>query len=175
MRADRSEALPEISRDQQACASEEATRAPGIDLQQVSIATLIIALGLLVDDPVVANDAIKRDLATGLRPQDAAWLGPTKLARAILYATLTNIIAHLPFLMIKGNIGDFVRSYHRGRHHPGPLPAGQPRRTVVEAIVLRADRGTGGRDLHHLLLVPVFDSIAVLDLKIVKWGEGTHD
>ena len=36
-----------------------------IDLQQVSIATLIIALGLLVDDPVVANDAIKRELAAG--------------------------------------------------------------------------------------------------------------
>src|SRR5262249_24441848 len=35
----------------------------GIDLQQVSIATLIIALGLLVDDPVVAGDAIKRSLA----------------------------------------------------------------------------------------------------------------
>src|SRR5215813_10127110 len=37
----------------------------GIDLQQVSIATLIIALGLLVDDPVVAGDAIKRSLAAG--------------------------------------------------------------------------------------------------------------
>jgi hypothetical protein len=36
-----------------------------IDLQQVSIATLIIALGLLVDNPVVANDAIKRQLAAG--------------------------------------------------------------------------------------------------------------
>ena len=33
---------------------------PGPNLQQVSIATLIIALGLLVDDPVVAGDAIKR-------------------------------------------------------------------------------------------------------------------
>jgi multidrug efflux pump subunit AcrB len=37
-----------------------------IDLQQVSIATLIIALGLLVDDPVVANDVIKHDLAAGI-------------------------------------------------------------------------------------------------------------
>jgi hypothetical protein len=36
-----------------------------LDLQQVSIASLILALGLLVDDPVVANDAIKRDLALG--------------------------------------------------------------------------------------------------------------
>ena len=37
----------------------------GIDLQQVSIASLIIALGLLVDDPVVAGDAIKRELDGG--------------------------------------------------------------------------------------------------------------
>ena len=35
----------------------------GLDIQQMSIASLIIALGLLVDDPVVAGDAIKRELA----------------------------------------------------------------------------------------------------------------
>src|SRR5207247_5724821 len=54
----------------------------GIDLQQVSIASLIIALGLLVDDPVVAGDAIKRSLADGRPPGVAAWLGPPKLANA---------------------------------------------------------------------------------------------
>lgn len=81
-----------------------------IDLQQVSIATLIIALGLLVDDPVVANDAIKRELAAGQSPLNASWLGPTKLARAILYATATNIIAYLPFLMLTGNTGQFLYS-----------------------------------------------------------------
>ena len=37
----------------------------GLDIQQMSIASLIIALGLLVDDPVVAGDAIKRELAHG--------------------------------------------------------------------------------------------------------------
>jgi len=81
-----------------------------IDLQQVSIATLIIALGLLVDNPVVANDAIKRELAAGHPPVIAAWLGPTRLSRAILYATLTNIIAYLPFLMLTGSTGDFLHS-----------------------------------------------------------------
>lgn len=80
----------------------------GIDLQQVSIATLIIALGLLVDDPVVAGDAIKRDLALGHKRSVAAWLGPTKLAKAILYATITNIVAYLPFMMLKGAIGEFL-------------------------------------------------------------------
>jgi multidrug efflux pump subunit AcrB len=82
----------------------------GIDLQQVSIATLIIALGLLVDDPVVAGDAIKRGLAAGHRPLIAAWLGPTKLATAILYATVTNIVAYLPFLMLTGTSGEFLYS-----------------------------------------------------------------
>lgn len=85
-------------------------KALGIDLQQVSIATLIIALGLLVDDPVVAGDAIKRDLALGHPSIIAAWLGPTKLAVAILYATITNIVAYLPFLLIGGSTREFIYS-----------------------------------------------------------------
>ncbi len=40
----------------------------------------------------------------------AAWLGPTKLARAILFATITNIVAYLPFLMITGDTGEFLYS-----------------------------------------------------------------
>jgi multidrug efflux pump subunit AcrB len=82
----------------------------GIDLQQISIASLIIALGLLVDDPVVAGDAIKRDLAAGHPPIIAAWWGPTKLAKAILYATITNIVAYLPFLFLPGDSGKFLYS-----------------------------------------------------------------
>lgn len=82
----------------------------GIDLQQISIASLILALGLLVDDPVVAGDAIKREIAAGRNRILAAWLGPTKLARAILYATITNIVAYLPFLLLTGDKGRFLYS-----------------------------------------------------------------
>ncbi len=82
----------------------------GIDLQQVSIATLIIALGLLVDDPVVAGDSIKRSLADGHPPVIASWLGPTKLAHAIMYATITNIVAYIPFLLLGGTTGEFLYS-----------------------------------------------------------------
>src|SRR5262249_5992601 len=38
------------------------------------------------------------------------WLGPTKLATAIMYATVTNIVAYLPFLMLKGDTGRFIYS-----------------------------------------------------------------
>jgi len=82
----------------------------GIDLQQISIASLIIALGLLVDDPVVAGDAIKRDLDHGHPPVVAAWLGPTKLAHAIMFATVTNIVAYLPLLLLSGKLGQFLVS-----------------------------------------------------------------
>ncbi len=82
----------------------------GIDLQQVSIAALIIALGLLVDAPVVAADAINRELAQGKPRHIAAWLGPRNLARAVFYATLTNIVAFVPLLLVKGKTGDFIYS-----------------------------------------------------------------
>lgn len=81
-----------------------------IDIQQVSIATLIISLGLIVDMPVVAGDAIKRELGTGLPREIASWFGPTKLAKAIVFATITNIVAYLPFLMLTGDTGFFLYS-----------------------------------------------------------------
>ncbi|HEY2158449.1 MAG TPA: efflux RND transporter permease subunit, partial [Isosphaeraceae bacterium] len=82
----------------------------GIDIQQVSIAALVIALGLLVDDPVVAGDAINRELAHGVRRDVAAWHGPQKLARAIMYATITNCVAFLPLLLVTGATGEFIHS-----------------------------------------------------------------
>src|SRR5262249_29837789 len=77
---------------------------------QISIASLIIALGLLVDDPVVANDAMKQDLALGHPRRVAAWLGPTKLATAIMFATLTNIAAYFPLVALPGAMGQFLFS-----------------------------------------------------------------
>jgi len=82
----------------------------GIDLQQVSIATLIIALGLLVDMPVVAGDAIKRELAHGSPREIASWIGPTRLAKAIIFATITNVVAYLPFLLLTGDVYFFLYS-----------------------------------------------------------------
>jgi multidrug efflux pump subunit AcrB len=82
----------------------------GIDIQQVSIAALIIALGLLVDCPVVAADAINRELANGHPRHIAAWLGPKRLSHAIFFATLTMVVAFLPLLLVKGKTGDFIYS-----------------------------------------------------------------
>jgi multidrug efflux pump subunit AcrB len=82
----------------------------GIDLQQVSIASLIIALGLLVDVPVVSGDAIVREIGAGQPKPVAAWLGPTKLFKTMAYATLTNIASYLPLLLLPGDTGKFLYS-----------------------------------------------------------------
>src|SRR2546428_685878 len=85
-------------------------RDKGIDLQKWSIASLTISRGLIVDEPVVAGDAIKGGVVEGKPRVTAAWVGPTKLAHAIMYATITNIAAYLPLRMISGEIGQFIFS-----------------------------------------------------------------
>jgi multidrug efflux pump subunit AcrB len=79
-----------------------------VPLHQISIAGLIIALGMLVDDPVVASDAINRELAHGHPRALAAWLGPWRLRRAILFATLINIVAFLPLALLPDDKGAFI-------------------------------------------------------------------
>ena len=59
---------------------------------------------------MVAGDAINRELAHGTRRDVAAWLGPQKLSRAILYATVTNCAAFLPLLLVNGVVGEFIYS-----------------------------------------------------------------
>jgi len=80
----------------------------GIPLHQISIASLIIALGMLVDDPVVASDGINRELAGGQPRGIAAWLGPYKLRRPILFGTIINIVAFLPLASLPGDKGAFI-------------------------------------------------------------------
>lgn len=81
-----------------------------VDIQQISVASLILSLGLIVDDPVVAGDAIQGELVSGASRERAAWHGPGKLARAIFYGTAANIVAYLPFLLVGGSVGRFLWS-----------------------------------------------------------------
>ncbi|WP_395739975.1 efflux RND transporter permease subunit [Prosthecobacter sp.] len=81
-----------------------------VPLQQISIAALIISLGMLVDDPVVASDGINRELAEGQPRGIAAWLGPFRLRRAIFFGTIINIVAFLPLALLPGDMGAFIIS-----------------------------------------------------------------
>jgi multidrug efflux pump subunit AcrB len=81
----------------------------GIPLHQISIAALIIALGLLVDVPVVASDGINRELHLGAPRLRAAWLGPLHLRHPMVFGTLTCVFSFLPLLMLYGDKGEFMK------------------------------------------------------------------
>ena len=81
-----------------------------IPLQQISIASLIIALGMLVDVPVVASDGINRELHKGEPRLRAAWLGPLHLRHPMVFCTFINIFAFLPLLLLSGDKGEFMKS-----------------------------------------------------------------
>ena len=88
----------------------------GIELHQVSIAALIVVLGMVVDDAIVIADNYIELLDHGVTAKEAAWRSATELAIPVLTATLTIICSFLPFLMLSGR--------HRRVHSRAALDRG---------------------------------------------------
>jgi multidrug efflux pump subunit AcrB/outer membrane protein TolC len=82
----------------------------GIELHQVSIAALIVVLGMVVDDAIVIADNYIELLDHGLPRPEAAWRSASELAIPVLTATLTIICSFLPFLILSGATGEFIRA-----------------------------------------------------------------
>lgn len=82
----------------------------GYALQQISIAALVIALGLLVDNAIVVIENIARFRREGYSITDAAVKGTSEVGYAIVSATLTTIMAFLPLALMESGPGEFLRS-----------------------------------------------------------------
>ncbi len=81
-----------------------------IPLHQVSIASLIISLSLLVANGIVANDNINVYLDKGYSKKEACIQGIKEVNIAILTSTLTTVASFLPLAMMQGSAGKFVKS-----------------------------------------------------------------
>lgn len=82
----------------------------GFGIQQMSIAGLVIALGLLVDNAIVVTENVDRFLRKGLPPREAAAKGASQVGWAIASGTLTTVLAFVPILMLQTGAGVFLRS-----------------------------------------------------------------
>ena len=80
----------------------------GVELHQVSIAALIVVLGMVVDDAIVIADNYVELLDQGVKRGEAAWRSATDLAVPVLTATLTIIASFLPLLILSGAVGEFI-------------------------------------------------------------------
>ena len=78
-------------------------------LQRVSLAALIVAMGMLVDNAIVIVDGILVDLKRGI-PKPAALTNiAKKTAMPLLGATLIAILAFFPIFMSPDTVGEYVR------------------------------------------------------------------
>lgn len=82
----------------------------GVELHQVSIAALIVVLGMVVDDAIVIADNYVELLDQGVTREVAAWRCASDLTVPVLTATATIVFAFLPMLLISGNVGEFIQA-----------------------------------------------------------------
>jgi len=82
----------------------------GFALQQVSIAGLILSLGLLVDNGIVVIESIDRYLKEGLAPKEAAIKGTSDVGFAIISSTATTILAFFPLTQLGMGGGEMIKA-----------------------------------------------------------------
>lgn len=81
----------------------------GLGLQQITIAALVVALGLLVDNSIVMVENINRFIALGYHPKKAATEAASQIGWAIVSATATTLLAFIPVIMMPDKAGDFIK------------------------------------------------------------------
>lgn len=79
-----------------------------IGLNQVSLAALIMALGLLVDNAIVMAESIMVKMEDGEKPLDAAVNSSRELLIPLLISSLTTSAAFLAFFLAKDVMGEIV-------------------------------------------------------------------
>ena len=82
----------------------------GIELQRISLGSLIIALGLLVDDAIIAVEMMALKLEQGWNRMRAATFAYTSTAFPMLTGTLITAATFLPVGLAKSNAGEYTFS-----------------------------------------------------------------
>ena len=79
-------------------------------LHQISIAALVLALGMLVDNAIVIAEAVQWELDRGHSARQAAAQAVRDLATPLAGATLTTIAAFVPMAIAEGPTAVFTRA-----------------------------------------------------------------
>ncbi len=84
----------------------------GIELHTVSLAALIVVLGMVVDNTIVIIDNYVEQLDQGIDPWKAAWQSVAELFIPVFSATLAIIAVFVPMtIFLTGLPGDFVKPF----------------------------------------------------------------
>lgn len=81
----------------------------GFSINVLSMAGLAIAVGMVVDNAIVAFESIFRHREKGEDPLAAASIGAGEVGMAITASTLTTVVVFLPMLLVRGLLQVFFR------------------------------------------------------------------
>ncbi|MFO7997458.1 MAG: efflux RND transporter permease subunit [Bacteroidales bacterium] len=81
----------------------------GNTINFISLSSLTIAMGMVVDDAIVVLENISRKIEQGSTPKEAAVYGTNEVGLAVVASTLTVVAVFLPMTMISGLMGIFFR------------------------------------------------------------------
>ena len=79
--------------------------AMGVSINMMSMFAFIIALGIVVDDAIVAGENIYEYRQQGMGSVKASILGARDVAVPVTFAILTNVVAFLPLAFVPGIMG----------------------------------------------------------------------
>lgn len=79
-----------------------------IGLDQISLAALIIALGMLVDNGIVMSESIMVEMEKGTPPMEAAVKSADELKVPLLTSSLTTSAAFLPIFLAESAMGEYT-------------------------------------------------------------------
>lgn len=77
----------------------------GVSINMITMFAFIIALGIVIDDAIVAGENIYHYRQEGLPWINAAIRGARDIAMPVTFSVLTNIVAFIPMLFIPGIMG----------------------------------------------------------------------
>ncbi|NNJ94977.1 MAG: efflux RND transporter permease subunit, partial [Halobacteria archaeon] len=77
----------------------------GVSINMVSMFAFIIALGIVVDDAIIAGENIYEYRQRGMDLKEAAIRGARDVAVPVSYSILTNIVAFMPLYFVPGMVG----------------------------------------------------------------------
>ncbi len=82
----------------------------GVDLQRTSLGSLIVALGILVDDAVVVGDLILVRMQRGMERKEACVDGARRASMQLLGATIVGALAFWPIYLSPNMTGEYAGS-----------------------------------------------------------------
>jgi multidrug efflux pump len=81
----------------------------GLTVNIVVLFSLILAVGMLVDDAIIVSEFAERRMAEGTPPKEAYSQAARRMAGPVIAATATRVAAFSPLLFWPGVVGEFMK------------------------------------------------------------------